>query len=190
MQGKGSLVHTQTLLSPHMLLQSKGHSLHKIGTPFCRHSEKSSNLEFWNSLAETCPFADKVKDIEPESILDLSGKLKVQPAKQNKKRHKPQAHRINIQRSSLYHNRNHKGYCIAASLVLFDSSTPFFFLGVEDFFVLLLALVDGFTRIALKEWNQSWTLMISPCSWARMYLDRKKYKSQKNGEIEKENSKL
>jgi len=53
---------------------------------------------------------------------------------------------------------------MAASLKLGEASMFFLFLEDGECFDLFRALVDGRITVALKDWYQSWTLMMSPCS--------------------------
>lgn len=60
-----------------------------------------------------------------------------------------------------------KGYCNNASELFWEEGFSFLFFGEANFFNPLFPELE---REALKDWNQSWRLMRSPCSWASVYL--------------------
>lgn len=73
-------------------------------------------------------------------------------------------------------NANEKaiGYWIDASLLFSDSFMSFLFFGSGDCFDLGFPFLLGRRTIVLKDWNQSWRLIRSPCSWARVYLKQQR----------------
>lgn len=79
--------------------------------------------------------------------------------------HRPTAYKDN----EYFAEPKPKGYWMNASLLFSDSFLSFLFLS-GDFFNLHVPFLLYWMTMVLKDWNQSWRLIRSPCSWARVYL--------------------
>lgn len=71
-------------------------------------------------------------------------------------------------------NEKYKGYWIEASFWSADPLISFLFFDKGVCFDFCFLLFVFWRTIVLKDWNQSWRLIRSPCSWASEYLQKKK----------------